>query len=129
MIGFAMLGTNDIERARGFYDQLMPLLGAALNAAWSDDVALWYMTAPNAPMLALRRPRDGKSATVGNGSMVALIAGSREAVGAVHAKVLALGGADEGSPGNRSDEPDDLYRAYFRDLDGNKFMVFTMAPG
>lgn len=59
--------------------------------------------------------------------MVALVAKSRDAVDAVHA--AALGGADEGSPGKRNDEPDDLYRAYFRDPDGNKVMVFTMAPG
>ena len=80
-------------------------------------------------MLVLTRPHDNRPATVGNGSMVALVAGSRGAVDALHAKALALGGADEGPPGKRSDEPDDLYRAYFRDLDGNKLMVFTMAPG
>ena len=128
MIGFAMVGTNDVPRARGFYDLLMPLLGASMNAAWSTNGRVWYMVAPDAPMLVVTKPYDDRPATVGNGSMVAFVAPSREAVRAVHAKAVELGGADEGGPGNRSDDPGDLYRAYFRDLDGNKLMVFTMAP-
>ena len=128
MIGFAMLGTNDVSRARGFYDPLMPLLGASMNMAWSTDGRVWYMTSPDAPMLVVTKPYDDRPATVGNGNMVALVAPTREAVRAVHAKAVELGGTDEGGPGNRSDDPGDLYRAYFRDLDGNKLMVFTMAP-
>lgn len=127
MIGFAMLGSNDIARARRFYDALMPLLGATLNPAWSTDTRIWYVVAPDAPMLAVTRTYDGQPATVGNGSMVALLVATRAAVQAVHAKAIELGGADEGGPGHRSSDPDDLYRAYFRDLDGHKLMVFTLA--
>lgn len=128
MIGFAMVGTSDMVRARGFYDPLVPLLGASVNAAWSTEARVWYRVAPGDPMLVVTKPYDGQPATVGNGSMVALVAPSREAVRAVHAKALELGGADEGGPGNRSDHPDDLYRAYFRDPDGNKVMVYATAP-
>lgn len=128
MIGIVMLGSNDVERARRFYDGLLPLLGARANAAWSTADRVWYSFGDNAPMLAVTTAYDGGRATVGNGSMVALIAPSRDAVEAVHAKALELGGADEGGPGHRSDHPGDLYRAYFRDLDGNKLMVFTR-PG
>ena len=125
MIGFAMLGTNDMQRARGFYDQLMPLLEARINQAWSTEERVWYMAGANAPMLALTKPFDGQPASVGNGSMLALAVPSRDAVHAVHARAVQLGGVDEGGPGNRDPRPDDLYRAYFRDLDGNKVMVFA----
>jgi predicted lactoylglutathione lyase len=128
MIGFAMLGTNDLARARGFHDRLMPLLGASVNTGWSTERRVWYVAAPDAPMLAVTAPYDGQPATAGNGSMIALTVASRAAVHAVHAEAVALGGADEGGPGHRSRDPGDLYRAYFRDLDGNKLMVFTLAP-
>lgn len=59
MIGFAMVGTNDLARSRRFYDPLTALLGAAIKADWSTGPQLWYMTAPNAPMLVLTTPRDG----------------------------------------------------------------------
>ena len=127
MIGFAMVGTSDVQRARGFYDPLMPLLGACVNAAWSTDERVRYIIVPSAPTLVITKPYDGRSASAGNGSMVVLVAPSREAVHALHAKALELGGADEGGPGHRSADPGDLYRAYFRDLDGNKLMVFTLA--
>ena len=72
-------------------------------------------------MLGVCKPYDGKPATGGNGTMVALTAKSREIVDAVHAAALAAGGADEGAPGLRGDT---FYGAYFRDLDGNKLCVF-----
>jgi predicted lactoylglutathione lyase len=128
MIGIAMIGSNDVQRARGFYDGLMALFGATVNEAWSTTDRVWYVFAPNTPMLAITKPYDGGPATVGNGSMVGLVAPSREKVVAIHARALELGGTDEGGPGKRSDHPDDLYRAYFRDLDGNKLMVFA-SPG
>ena len=127
MIGFAMVGTNDMARARTFYDPLMPLLGASVKTAWSTEGRVWYTASPDTPMLVVTKPFDGQPATPGNGSMVALVVPSREAVDAAHLRAVELGGADEGGPGKRSDDPDDLYRAYFRDLDGNKLMVFTMA--
>ena len=108
MIGFAMVGTSDVSRSRQFYDGLMPLLGARLNEAWSADGRLWYMVAPDAPMLVVTTPYDGRPATAGNGSMVALVAASRDAARAAHTKAVELGGADEGGPGHRSDNPDDL---------------------
>ena len=127
MIGFSMVGTNDMPRARSFYNPLMQLLGASMNEAWSTDTRVWYMTSPNAPMMVVTKPFDGQAATPGNGTMVALVASSQQDVAAVHAKAVALGGTDEGGPGYRSKDPGDLYRAYFRDFDGNKLMVFTMA--
>jgi len=125
MIGFTMLGSNGMSRARSFYDALMPLLGASLKEEWSTEDRIWYAASSAAPMLAVTKTHDGRPATVGNGSMVALVVPSHDAVAAVHRKALELGGADEGGPGFRSSDPGDLYRAYFRDLDGNKLMVFA----
>jgi predicted lactoylglutathione lyase len=69
------------------------------------------------------KPFDGNAATVGNGVMVALAAGSREQVARVHKKALELGGKDEGPVGPRSES---FYAGYFRDLDGNKLAVFCV---
>jgi predicted lactoylglutathione lyase len=60
--------------------------------------------------------------------MVAFPVSTEDAVKSLHAKALELGAADEGGPGHRSPDPADLYRAYFRDPDGNKLMVFAFNP-
>jgi predicted lactoylglutathione lyase len=70
------------------------------------------------------RPYDGKPATVGNGVMVALAAGSRDNVDALYRKAMELGGKDEGPPGPRGHSG--FYAAYFRDLDGNKLNAFCV---
>jgi predicted lactoylglutathione lyase len=74
-------------------------------------------------MFSVLKPFDGQVATVGNGTMIALAASNPEQVQTLHAKALALGGADEGAPGPRGDG---FYGAYFRDLDGNKLAIFCM---
>lgn len=126
MISFVMVGTNDIARAKQFYDALMPLLGAA-PAAWTSDKALFYGSGTG-PMFAVTKPYDGLAANNGNGTMVALIAGSRAAVEQIHAKAIALGGVDEGGPGIRGQNPNGYFIAYFRDPDGNKLSVSWFGP-
>jgi catechol 2,3-dioxygenase-like lactoylglutathione lyase family enzyme len=122
MIGYVTLGTNDLERAVAFYDQLLPLLGAKRFMEHPDHFVAWA-AAPDQPGLSVTKPWDGKTATHGNGTMVALVTDSKERVHEVYEKALELGGQDEGPPGPRSDN---FYAAYFRDLDGNKLNVFTM---
>jgi predicted lactoylglutathione lyase len=121
MIGYVTLGTNDLKRAAKFYDELLALLGA--KRAMELETFIAWAAAPNTPMVSVIKPFDKKPATVGNGVMVALAATSKEQVNALHAKVLALGGKDEGAPGPRGDG---FYAGYFRDLDGNKLNVFYM---
>jgi catechol 2,3-dioxygenase-like lactoylglutathione lyase family enzyme len=128
MIGYCMLGTNDVARAKAFYDAILTLLGASAFAAYSSDKRAFYTVGAGAPMFAIGMPYDGEPATVGNGTMVALPAASRAIVDAVHAKALALGGKDEGAPGVRGPNPDGFYGAYFRDPDGNKLCVFRIGP-
>jgi len=121
MIGYLTLGTNDLPRAAHFYDDLLALLGAK-RAMETERYIGWSAGGP-ATMLLLIKPFDGAPATPGNGTMIALAAGSREQVAAVHARALALGARDEGAVGPRGES---FFGGYFRDLDGNKLAVFTM---
>lgn len=116
MIGYATLGTNDMEKALAFYDALLGPIGAS--QFMNDGRMVIYGKEMGVGMVAICTPFDENPATVGNGAMVALNVGTKDAVNAMHAKALELGGADEGAPGPRGDGP--FYGGYFRDLDGNK---------
>ena len=123
MIGYVTLGTNDLEKAGKFYDQLLGLLNAG--RGFETDRGISWATGPGSPMILVMKPFDEKPATVGNGMMVALAANSPAEVDSFYAKAIELGGADEGEPGERMPG---FYGAYFRDLDGNKLCIFTMDP-
>ncbi|MBY0306318.1 MAG: glyoxalase [Sphingomonas sp. 28-62-20] len=131
MIGYATLGTNNIAAARGFYDALLGSIGAARIMEFGDDLGGFTMwgTGWDKPGLAVTNPYDKNTATIGNGSMIALTVDTRAKVDALHAKALELGGSCEGPPGLRGDEgPQAFYGAYFRDLDGNKLCAFRTGP-
>ena len=129
MIGYVTVGTNDIDRARAFYDSLLAEIGATRKMQFPETGFTLYGTGDRSPGLAVTRPYDGNPATPGNGNMVAIVMDSRDKVDAFHAKALELGGSDEGPPGLRGPEGDRaFYGAYFRDLDGNKFCVFRTGP-
>jgi catechol 2,3-dioxygenase-like lactoylglutathione lyase family enzyme len=118
MIGYVTIGTNDFERAQKFYDALVAEMGG--KRAFGNERMQGYR-AGQGGMLAICKPYDGKAATTGNGTMIALAAESREQVDKVHAKAMSLGAADEGAPGIRTGT---FYGAYFRDPDGNKLCIF-----
>ena len=129
MIGYVTLGTNDLERARGFYDALLAEIGATRKMQFPETGFTLYGTGERRPGIAVTRPYDGEPATPGNGNMTAIAAGSRTIVDRLHAKALELGGTDEGAPGLRTPEgPAAFYGAYFRDLDGNKLCAFCIGP-
>jgi catechol 2,3-dioxygenase-like lactoylglutathione lyase family enzyme len=117
MIGYVTLGTNDLPRAIKFYAELMSLLNAKI--AYETDRSKAWTTGQGS--LSICKPFDGKPATVGNGTMVALAVDSTAMVDALYRKALELGGTDEGPPGERFPG---YYAAYFRDLDGNKLNAF-----
>jgi predicted lactoylglutathione lyase len=120
MIGYITLGTNDLARSAAFYDVLLAELGAKRYMESERSVA--WMVSPGTPGLSVCKPFDGSPATAGNGTMVALAAGSTANVDALHRRALALGAKDEGAPGPRG--TGGYYGAYFRDLDGNKLCAF-----
>jgi catechol 2,3-dioxygenase-like lactoylglutathione lyase family enzyme len=128
MIGYVTVGSNDLQKARGFYDSLMPAIGASRIMEFGDNFTM-YGTAMNRPGLAVCKPYDGNAAATGNGNMVAIACDSRAKVDALHAKAMELGAKDEGAPGVRGDDgPGAFYGAYFRDLDGNKLAAFCIGP-
>ena len=122
MIGYVTLGTNDLERAAAFYDDLLSLIGAG--RFMENDTFIAWAVAPDKPGISVTKPFDGNTATVGNGVMIALAMENPEQVDALHAKALELGGTDEGPSGPRGDSG--FYAGYFRDLDGNKLSAFCM---
>jgi catechol 2,3-dioxygenase-like lactoylglutathione lyase family enzyme len=124
MLSVARYGTRDLPRAKGFYDQIASLLGATRVVDRPDVVGY---RGPDGGMFLVGKPFEGE-ATVGNGVQVGVAVPSRAVVDAVHAKALELGGKCEGPPGVRGPDPDGFYAAYFRDLDGNKLVVFRMGP-
>lgn len=122
MIGYATLGTNDMNRATAYYDALLAEIGAQRVLEY-DRIVIWSQ-APGGDKLGVCLPFDGRPAVVGNGGMVGINVGSNEGVDRFHAKALELGGTDEGPPGDRGNG---FYAGYFRDLDGNKLVAYSIA--
>ncbi|MEX2124889.1 MAG: VOC family protein [Woeseia sp.] len=123
MIGYVVLGTNDLARAASFYDALLAEMGVTRMMEFGERGYAWA-AAMDKPMLCIMKPYDDQPATVGNGVMAGIAADSRDQVDRIYKKALELGGSDEGPPGLRADGGDGFYAAYFRDLDGNKLDVF-----
>jgi len=120
VIGYVTVGSNNLPAAFAFYDELFSLIGTGRLMEFGDNGVAWG-SSMEAPSFCVLKPNDGKTATVGNGAMVALAMESKEKVDELHAKALELGGTTEGEPGDRGDN---FYGAYFRDLDGNKLALF-----
>ena len=127
MIGYVTLGTNNLERAVAFYDELFATIGAGRFLETEQFIA--WAKSPEQPGMAITKPFDGKPATVGNGVMVAIQLDSTDEVDAFYQKALELGATCEGSTGFRG-EMEGFYAGYFRDLDGNKLNAFyvNMTP-
>lgn len=123
MIGYTTLGTNDLEKAAAFYDALFD--GMDLKRITPNDRLVLWSKKPGAAMFGVIKPYDGNTATVGNGTMIAVMVDDAETVAALHAKALELGAADDGEPGPRGGGG--MVFCYIRDLDGNK-VAFYSAP-
>ncbi|MDZ7588945.1 MAG: VOC family protein [Parasphingorhabdus sp.] len=126
MIGYTMLGTNDMAKATAFYDSLFEGTGVK-QLFKSPPGGQFYGKSPKEPMIAITPPYDGGQANVGNGTMVALTFDDTAMVDQIHARALANGGSDEGAPGWRMENV--FYGAYFRDPDGNKICACKMNFG
>lgn len=110
------LGTDDFNRARAFYDAVMPTLGARL--VMEHPGAAAYGRAY--PEFWIQTPHDGGPAGAGNGTHVGFMADSRETVDAFHAAALAAGATDDGAPGLRPAYGPGYYGCFVRDPDGHK---------
>lgn len=118
-----VVGTNDLERARAFYDRLLDTL-AIKRVMNLETASLW---GTESPAFMVTQPGNGLPATYANGGTISFAAPSRAAVDAFHEVALSLGAKDEGAPGPRSFTPT-AYAAYVRDPDGNKICTYCFAP-
>lgn len=127
LIGYTLVGTNDMQRALAFYDALFGAVGVG-RIIELPRLAGWG-TGWDKPIFGVAIPIDGRQATVGNGSMVAIGQRTREKVRTLYNKAIELGGRDEGPPGVRGEEGvNAFYAAYVRDLDGNKLSFYCVGP-
>ena len=110
------VGTNDFERAASFYDVVLATLGATRLMEHLGAVA-WGRQYPE---FWLHVPLDGEPASVGNGTHVAFMASSKEAVRAFYRAALEAGAGDEGPPGPRPAYGAPYYGCFLRDPDGHK---------
>lgn len=126
MYSHITLGSNDLAKAKEFYDAALAPLG--LSAVMEFDGAVGYgPSSEPGPRLFVCKPFDGGAASFGNGTHVALNAPTRAAVDAFHAAAMAHGGSDEGAPGLRPQYTPNYYGAYVRDRDGNKLQAVCYA--
>jgi catechol 2,3-dioxygenase-like lactoylglutathione lyase family enzyme len=125
MFSHVMIGTNDLERAKAFYDAALGALG--IGPAIVDRHRIFYRTPTN--VFGVSVPIDGKSATHANGGTIGFASASPEQADAWYAAGLAHGGTTcEDPPGERSGAAGKIYAAYMRDPDGNK-LVAIHRPG
>lgn len=123
MIHHVSVGTNDVERARAFYDPLMALLGYRSVRDHSHSLDYGVTDA----VFSVETPVNGEAASCGNGVHVCFVAADRDSVQAFHRMALELGGVDEGAPGVRPDYDAHYYGAFVRDPDGNKIEAVTFS--
>ena len=125
MLHAVSVGTDDLERSIAFYDAVLGILGVV--RLMQVETEAGYGLPGGQPLFYVNLPYNKEPASFGNGVQVTFAAQDREAVDRFHAKVLELGGSEEGAPGERAYSPG-YYGAYCRDEYGNKLHV-AHVPG
>jgi catechol 2,3-dioxygenase-like lactoylglutathione lyase family enzyme len=122
MFSHIMVGSNDIERSKRFYDAVLGVLGAGepfRNQAGTGHTRLFYRH--EGVSFCVSEPINGEAATFANGGTIGFKCSSPDQVAKFHDTAVAHGGTSiEEPPGLRGDNPGALYLAYVRDPDGNK---------
>ena len=117
-----MIGSNDIERSKRFYDAVLGTLGAGeplRNDAKTGHIRLFYRH--NGSTFCVSQPINGETATFANGGTVGFKCDSPEQVRAFHDTAITHGGQSiEDPPGLREGSLGPMYLAYVRDPDGHK---------
>ncbi len=124
MIGYVMVGTNNLDKAIIFYDEVLKIIN--LTRKDTDEICAGYTqnNGDGSIEFYVTKPANKKTATFGNGTQVSFLVSSREIVDKFHEIALKAGGTSEGSGGERP-EGSGVYYSYIRDLDGNKICAFT----
>lgn len=122
MFSHVMVGTNDIERSKRFYDAVLGVLGAGepfQNINGTGQARLFYRH--DGASFCVSEPIDGQPASCANGGTIGFKCSSPEQVKQFHDVAVANGGVSiEQPPGLRESTLGALYLAYVRDPDGNK---------
>lgn len=122
MFNHVMVGTNDIERSKVFYDAVLGMLGAGQphrDVSASGHVRLFYRHDGNT--FCISEPINGEPATMANGGTIGFKCKSPEQVVSFHDIAVAHGGTScEEPPGPRSSALGVMHLSYVRDPDGNK---------
>ena len=122
MFSHVMIGTNDIEESRIFYDKLFEVLGANPGKMYPSRTGeKRYFYNFKGTSFAITQPIDGKEASVANGSTIGFNLDSIEQGDAWHTAGVENGGTTiEEPPGIRNYEKFSMYLAYLRDPTGHK---------
>jgi catechol 2,3-dioxygenase-like lactoylglutathione lyase family enzyme len=122
MFSHIMVGSNDIERSKRFYDAVLGVLGAGeslRNNAGTGHTRLFYRHAGGT--FCVSEPINDQAATFANGGTIGFKCNSPEQVHEFHAAAVAHGGTSiEDAPGLRENPMGTMHLAYVRDPDGNK---------
>ena len=122
MFSHVMVGSNDIERSKRFYDAVLGVLGAGepvRNQASTGHTRLFYRH--DGVSFCVSEPINGEAASCANGATIGFKCTSPEQVTQFHDTAVAHGGMSiEEPPGLREGKLGALYLAYVRDPDGNK---------
>ena len=122
MFSHVMIGSNDIEKSKRFYDAVLGTLGAGepiRNQAPSGQARLFYRH--NGSTFCISEPINGEEATCANGGTIGFKCSSPELVQEFHDIAIAHGGKSiEDPPGLRDGAMGAMHLAYVRDPDGNK---------
>ena len=129
MFNHIMVGSNDIERSKRFYDAVLRVLGAGepmRNTASSGHARLFYRH--DGSTFCVSEPINGDQATCANGGTIGFKCNSPEQVREFHDTAIAHGGRTiEDAPGLREGNLGALHLAYVRDPDGNKLCAIHRA--
>ena len=118
MFSHIMVGANDIEDSKVFYDAVLGALGHE-PGVFDDKGRCFYFTPTG--IFSITKPINGEPASPGNGNTIGFAAADPAAADAWHAAGLANGGSScEDPPGAREGAAGKLYLAYLRDPSGNK---------
>lgn len=120
IIDHLSVGVPSISEGTAFYNVVMEALDCNLLVATDSFAAYGKST----PQFLLMMPYDGLSYSAGNGTHIAFVALSKEAVAEFHRRACTIGGHCEGKPGSRPGYPKEgVYAAFVRDPFGNKLEV------
>lgn len=126
MFSHVMIGSNDIDRSKTFYDALFGALGGKPGV---QDAKGRLIYAHDGGVFLVTRPIDGNPATYANGGTIGFTMPSPEQANAWHAAGVANGGRSiEDPPGVRQGSSGSMYLAYLRDPDGNKLCALCRMP-